>query len=106
MTLKNSRELHAFLSTYFPHADPDSDTETTRSFVGSSPLEKQQQVIAQAKTLAESSDLSLEELGTEANRWFGDPDEARAWLRQIVRTLETAQVPESVVVKDSNGTQL
>ena len=106
MKLKRTPELHAFLSTYFPDSDSDADEQTTRAFIAASPLERQQLVLAQAKELAEDKDFPVEELGTEANRWFGDANEARAWMRQIVETLTGAQKTSSVVVKDSNGTQL
>lgn len=107
MSLKNTPELHAFLSTYFPDADPEGDEQATRAFIAASSPERLHQVSNQAKLQLASQDLSLEELGTEANRWFGDVEEAREWLRQILRTLEgSAQALDEVVVKDSNGAVL
>jgi protein PhnA len=106
MTLKNTPELNAFLSTYFPDTQSDEDEKATRDFIAAATPEKRQQVVAQAKRLLEDPAFPLEELGTEANRWFGDADEARGWLREIVKTLEGAQESDTVVVKDSNGTLL
>lgn len=105
-TLKKHPDLLAFLSTYFSDADPEGDVEITRSFIKSSTPERQQQVLNQAKLLLAAGDLPLDEFGAEANRWFGDSDEARDWLGKIVTTLQGAQVAETVVVKDSNGTPL
>jgi protein PhnA len=107
MKLKQTPELHAFLSTYISDADPDTDEQAVRAFISARPAERQQQVIAQAKALLADTELPLEEFGTEANRWFGDVEEARAWLSGIVAILEGAQLLESsVVVKDSNGAPL
>lgn len=106
MKLKRMPELHSFLSTYFSDSEPDTDEQTTRAFITASSRETQQQVTAQARTLLSDPELSVEELGTEANRWFGDVDEACTWLRQILRTLEEAQLKDKVIVKDSNGTPL
>lgn len=106
MTLKSHTELQTFLSTYFPDTDPDRDVDTTRAFVAATSSGRQSQVIAQIKLLLFAPDLSVEEIGTEANRWFAEPDEARAWLRQILITLEGAQTDGAIVVKDSNGTPL
>ena len=106
MKLKNTPELHAFLSTYFLDADPEMDEQVTQTFVSSAPTERQQQVIAQAKRLLADPELPIDELGSEANRWFGDIDEARTWLQKILRILEGAQAAHTVVVKDSNGTPL
>ena len=109
MSLKKSRELHAFLSTYFPDVDMDADEQATRAFIAATASDRQQQVLTQAKALLESTEFPLEELGTEANRWFGDADEARTWLRQIITHLESAATASSdaaVVVKDSNGAAL
>ena len=105
MKLKRTPELLVFLSA-FTDVDPDADEESTRGFIASASSDRQQQVIAQAKLLLEDDELPLEELGSEANRWFGDSEEARAWLRKILSLLEEAQSPETVAVKDSNGTPL
>lgn len=108
MKLKRTPELYTFMSTYFPDADPDQDVESTRAFVTASSSERLHQVVAQARLLLAEVDFPTEELGTEANRWFADAEEARSWLRQILGTLEEG-VPTTggaVVVKDSNGTPL
>jgi len=106
MTINQHRELQNFLSTYFPDTDPDRDAETTRAFAAASSPERQSQVVAQIRLLLIAPDLSVEEIGTEANRWFAEADEARAWLRQILTTLESAQTSDAVVAKDSNGAPL
>lgn len=109
MKLTSAPELHAFLSTYFPDADLEADEQSTRAFLAASTPERQNQVIHQAKQVLADDDFPVEELGMEANRWFGEADEARAWLRGILTTLEGAQSgagTHSAVVKDSNGTAL
>lgn len=107
MKLKRSPELHAFLSTYFMDAEADADEQATRAFMSASSPELRQRVVSQAKLLLADEQLPVEELGTEANRWFGDLDEARAWLRLVIGTLEEgAPAAEAVIVKDSNGVSL
>lgn len=107
MKLKRTPALHSFLSTYFADTDPESDVQTTAVFVTSSPSDRLEQVIVQTKALIADPEFPFEELGSEANRWFGDAEEGRAWLRQILSTLEGAHSAEkTVTVKDSNGTVL
>ncbi|MGZ3687573.1 MAG: alkylphosphonate utilization protein [Bdellovibrionota bacterium] len=106
MKLQQTPELHAFLSTSIANADPEGDEQATRAFIAASSPERARQVAAQAKLLLVSPELPLEELGSEANRWFGDSAEARTWLEGILGVLDSAVLGESVVVKDSNGTAL
>lgn len=106
MQLKRTPELLTFLSTYFSDSDSDSDEQTTRAFQNASPPERRDQVITQIRLLLSEEELPLDEFGSEANRWFADSDEARAWLNRILGTLESATAIESVVVKDSNGSTL
>lgn len=107
MKLKRYPELLAFLSTYFPDADAEEDEKTTRSFLAAAPAERQHQVLQQAQALLADSGFPMEEFGTEANRWFGDEEEAKTWFGKIIATLkEAGSASQTVVVKDSNGTVL
>lgn len=106
MKLKRTPELHSFLSTYFADSDVESDLETTRAYAAKTSAEKRHPVLAQAKLLLADPEFPLEELGTEANRWFGEAEEARAWLRALIGVLEGDQAAEVLAVKDSNGTAL
>ncbi len=107
--LKRYPELLAFLSTYIAEAELGSDPQATRAFLSASPAPRQRQVLEQARSLLAGRELPLDELGSEANRWFGDAEEAQAWLKTIIETLEGAQSDSSGgndTVKDSNGTPL
>lgn len=106
MSLKNTRELHSFLSTYFSEADPEADGETIQAFIAASSPDLQRIVTAQAKQLIEGADLSIEEIGIETNRWFGDSDEAKAWLGSLVELLDGNQGGDDTITKDSNGAVL
>ena len=109
MKLKKYSHLHAFLATNIANAEMDADEQATRNFIATAPVDRQQQVINEAKKFIADLEFPLEELGSEANRWFGDEEEARAWLRQIIAILEGSQNNQtsiSVIVKDSNGTVL
>lgn len=107
MSLKRAPELHAFLSTYVMNGSPETDEQAARGFAAASPPERVQRALAQARELLPAP--PLDELGAEANRWFGDAEEAAAWLRSLIAALESSAGESSgagIVVKDSNGTPL
>ena len=110
MALSQMTELEAFLSTYIAEVDADSDASAIEAFLKSSRAKSLPAVIAQLKTLQATEGLSLADLGTASNRWFGDEEEAQAWLISLLLGLERAAggggSAEGVVVKDSNGAVL
>lgn len=110
MKLKKTPALHTFFTTYFAVSDaesPESDQQTAATFVTSAPADRVRQVVAQAKAFMADPEFPFEELGSEANRWFGDAEEGRAWLAKIVAALEGDRSSEkTAVVKDSNGAVL
>jgi protein PhnA len=106
MRLKTTPELHSFLSAHFQDSDPGQDKETTKQYVKTASAEHLERLSSQAKLLLAAPQLPLDELGSEANRWFADQEEARDWLSTIVGVFAGAQSSESVVVKDSNGMPL
>jgi protein PhnA len=114
MKLKRWPELHSFLSTCFSDGDAgvdaNADLRAAESFASSAPLARRQGVAAQGRALLSDPDFPLEELGTEANRWFGDTGEARDWLKSVLGVIESSLAGESaegsVQVKDSNGAVL
>ncbi len=109
MSLKQSPELLAFLSTHFPDAnpDPESDAQIAKDFAARTSGDRLLLVLAQARLLFDAPELPLDELGSEANRWFGDAEEARAWLGLLIGALDSAAIATSaLVVKDSNGAVL
>lgn len=110
MKLKQTPELQNFLSTYFADTDQSTDIENTQKFARTTAIERVRQVTTQVKQLLSAPELPLEELGMEANRWFAEPQEAYAWLNQILHALEQASGSAAggqvLVVKDSNGALL
>lgn len=106
MKLTNLRELHSFLATHFFDADPSKDEETIRALMAEGVSEPLERVLAQAKLLMTAPDFPVDELGSEANRWFLGEPEARAWLAAVIKALENAQSTASVTVKDANGIPL
>ena len=106
MKLKRTPELHAFFTTYISDADPGLDQQTTRDFAATVPPAHLQQLAAQTKLLIADPELPIDELGSEANRWFGDAEETRVWLSQLLEILDQAPASEVLAVKDSNGTLL
>jgi protein PhnA len=108
MKLKRAPELLTFLSVTFADSDPESDRENARAFASNAPAERRRQVVAQARALLAGPELPLDELGSEANRWFADAAEAREWLSGIADILgeDEETEPAAVIVKDSNGALL
>jgi protein PhnA len=110
MKLKRWPELLSFLSTHLADTDAELDAQTVRDFASSAPASKRETLAAQARQLLAEADVPVDELGTEANRWFADPGEARAWLEIVIGSLGgdgTAGDPvQAATVKDSNGTPL
>ncbi len=107
MSFKRTPELLSFLSTALADSDSDSDAQVTRDFVARTSPERCQLLADQARKVVEAPEFPLDELGSEANRWFGDADEGRAWLSQLQGILQgAAGAEEAVLVKDSNGAVL
>ncbi len=62
---------------------------------------------SELRSLIEQPEISLSDLGSEINRWFGEEEEARDWLVSILRALDqTSAAGGSLKVVDSNGTPL
>jgi protein PhnA len=110
MTLKRFPALLSFFSTTLSDSVPDDDEQTTKKFVESAPSDRQSQLVSEINLLIAEAELSLEELGAEANRWFGDAAEARDWLGRILAIAQSSQTAGqdigTLIVKDSNGTPL
>ncbi len=110
MSLDKTPALKSFLSTYIADADQEQDAETFARFLSTSSGAQAAQVVAELKRAIDSSAWSIEDLGVISNRWFGDADEAKAWLSDVASALssggDSANAGGAVVVKDSNGAVL
>lgn len=110
MNLKTNPELLSFLSTYFPEADAEADEATVQAFLDATPPTRSQAVLRQLRAYATGGEISIENLGIETNRWFGDADEAKTWLESLARLIDAksggGDASDEVVVKDSNGAVL
>jgi len=106
MKLKRTPEFLSFLSTYFSDADSGSDFELAQEFASKAAPARLEPIVNQAKLWLQDPELPMDEFGTEANRWFGSDEEARAWLSEIVRILDKGQPTQGLFVKDSNGALL
>src|SRR4051794_19884223 len=106
MGIKNQYpDLHVFLSALMD-ADPETDGQTTRAFVAATSGDRLRKTGDQIRLFLKDTEMSLEDLGTESNRWFSELEEARSWLRERLSAFETGHGTATVVVKDSNGTLL
>lgn len=103
-------ELDAFFSHYIAEvdgSDPEADPQAARNFAATGNSERLSLVVSQLERLEQSGDVSLELLGSQANRWFGDVQEAKSWILQLLSVLKEGLGSASgLVVKDSNGAPL
>lgn len=109
MKLKRTPELLAFFTTHLAESDIDQDSKTAQAYATANSSDRVEKLIAQIQTLLKDPELPIEEFGSEANRWFGEIDEARAWLDGILLALEAqngSNTSSEAVVKDSNGAVL
>jgi protein PhnA len=104
MSLKKYPELSKFFSTYFSDSEVGQDSQNVQAFLAVANPSEQSQVPVQAKSFLDSATI-VEDLGMEANRWFGDAKEAKEWVNSLI-VLMNASGNDSVVVKDSNGSVL
>lgn len=106
MTLSTMTELNRFFSTYISDGEPEADVSAVDAFLAATGADQRQKVLDQLDRLIASSELSLEDLGTNANRWFGETGEARDWLTSLRSQIGSAPSLGGIVVKDSNGAVL
>lgn len=108
MELKQAPDLSIFFETYIAETDAGSDAAAIQAFLHTATAERSTRVILQLKRLIDSSEIQLEEIGTTANRWFGDSTEAHAWLVDLLHAFEQNAEGSAATKtpKDSNGTPL
>jgi hypothetical protein len=106
MKLSQTPELLRFFSTYFSDSEPEQDLETVKNFMKGAQASSHEQLTLQLQNQLNDLELPLDELGSEANRWFSDDSEARQWLTQILSVLKSNTTSPGTQVKDSNGSQL
>ena len=83
-------EFWNFLGSWFPDADiegVDSDEEVVRNFLATGNTEKINTVRTQCGQVMAMDALPIEKITTEANRYFSDERECRAWLKEIASVL-------------------
>jgi len=110
MNFKQTPELAQFLSTAIFDSDHGAEEQAVQAFAQAASPDLQKKVLDQLKLAAAEKDLSVEEIGNVANRWFGEAQEARDWFLEVLQLLErhqkTSPDDASVAVLDSNGTPL
>ena len=111
MKLSQLPELLAFFSSVIAHGELEGDFDAVRTFLSKAPSEKKEAIASQGRQLLSQGSISVEELGSEANRWFGSSEEAHEWLSGLIALFDESGVSAGhgagvVVVKDSNGAAL
>ncbi len=110
MILKRTPQLLAFLSR-LSDSDQDSDTQSARAYAEQVGADGARAISEQGKKLIASGEIPVDELGSEANRWFSDAEEAGAWLSGLLTSFDAVAqsgggADADAVVKDSNGAVL
>lgn len=94
----------------FLNSESENDGDVLRAYCGRANAAQVERARKELEALVAADEISLADLGTETNRWFGSEDEARDWLSGLLNTLEesaaSAEDEDRVVVKDSNGAEL
>ena len=109
MNLKHLPDLNQFLSTTIFDADPGSEKAVVESFLKNVSEGLRLKLVAQLQDAISQTEFSVEELGTVSNRWFGEEDEARQWMGELLGYVESAKQPEGSAgtrVLDSHGAEL
>ncbi|NDE17265.1 hypothetical protein EBZ80_20270 [bacterium] len=90
MDLKHAPELAKFLSTVIFDSDLETEAEAIQNFLTNASPDLVQKIAAQLQGVIELTELSVEELGSTANRWFGEEHEAQAWFSAVAAQFERA----------------
>ncbi len=108
MNLQKSPELLKFLNVAIMDADSENDLKIAEEYANSINIQTRERIYTQIQVLMETDPAPLDELGTESNRWFGDGDEAIAWLRSLQSCFGgmSGSSELELIVKDSNGAVL
>lgn len=109
MNLKHLPDLNQFLSTTIFDADPGSEKAVMESFLKNASEGLRLKLVAQLQDAISQTEFSVEELGTVSNRWFGEEDEARQWMGELLGYVESAEQTEGSAgtrVLDSHGAEL
>lgn len=80
-------KLSEVITLYFAHSLGEPETEIAESFAGESPIPLLQAVTEEAGTVRELTPFPWKTLGEIANRTFGDANEARRWLRDLIAVM-------------------
>lgn len=109
MNLKHLPDLNQFLTTTIFDADLGSEQEVVKTYLKTASSDLQRRLMTQLKDAISQTDFSVEELGTVSNRWFGEEEEARQWLGELLAFLQSGEQTDGaqqVKVLDSNGAEL
>jgi protein PhnA len=109
MNLKHLPDLNQLLSTTIFDADLGTEQDVVKNYLKNASSDLQRRLIAQLKDAISQTDFSVEELGTVSNRWFGEEEEARQWLGELLGYLQSGEASDGaapVKVLDSNGAEL
>ena len=82
--------LANFLGAWFPDADLEglSDAEVAKAFVTTNDVAATHTILSEGRILLDREEFPWREVGTEANRSFVEPSEARNWLIYILNIID------------------
>ncbi len=107
MLLDSYPVLKRFFSSVLIDSDLERDPKTVKSYCETSGAEESARLKSDLRALLGLKELPIEEFGSEANRWFSDLAETKAWLESLLQAADAASLQEDAVrVLDSNGALL
>lgn len=113
MKLKKFPQVFRFLTVHFSEGDPEQDLLTAGQLGSALSEDDREVLVRQLRSLAEESEVPVDELGSEVNRWFSGDEEARQWLLGLVSSIQnegsgsaSGRTSQLELPKDSNGAVL
>lgn len=107
MSLESCPSLKRFCSTVLMDSNSDEDLASAGRYCETAGEKEVTGTASDLRSLLESGEIPLEDLGSEANRWFGDQAGARAWLESLLAVFDRATgTSGTITVLDSNGAPL
>jgi protein PhnA len=107
MNLNSLQLLKKLFQTVLADGELETDVTTTGEYAALLSDSDRSNIASEIRSCIESDSIALDEIGTEANRWFGSEEEAREWLQSLLSAIDQASASaDAITVLDSNGTPL
>ncbi len=115
MSIRKLNEVLVLFNQALESGDVETDPKTAEDYARGLPSDRSSKLLDQLNQLARAPEsLALDEIGSEANRWFSEHGEVAAWLNSLIASIESvvqsqnegAHGADADPPRDSNGTLL